>query len=54
VKHILRYVRGTKNWGLCFGRKEAGLIGFSDNDFASDVDGRKSTMIFFLNSNPIT
>ena len=54
VKHILRYVRGTKNWGLWFGRKEAALIGFSDNDFASDVDGRKSTMIFFLNSNPIT
>jgi hypothetical protein len=37
VKHILRYVKGTKNWGLRFcrkRRKEVGLIGYSDSDYA--------------------
>lgn len=58
VKHILRYLAGTKNWGLWFGRKkksEAKLYGFSDSDYAGDVDARKSTtgVIFFLKSSPI-
>ncbi|XP_034568546.1 secreted RxLR effector protein 161-like [Setaria viridis] len=59
VKHILRYVEGTKNWGFWFGRKkekEARLTGFSYSDYAGDVDARKSTtgVIFFLSSSPIT
>jgi hypothetical protein len=59
VKKILRYVEGTCNWGLWFGRKkenQALLTGFSDADFAGDVDVRKSTtwVIFFLTNNPIT
>lgn len=59
VKHILRYLAGTKKWGLWFGRKkgqEGRLIGFSDSDFAGDVDARKSTtgVIFFLTGSPIT
>jgi hypothetical protein len=59
VKKILRYVAGTCNWGLWFGRKKGNhalLTGFSDADFAGDVDARKSTtwVIFFLVNNPIT
>jgi hypothetical protein len=59
VKRILRYVEGTSNWGLWFGRKKGNqmmLIGFSDVDFARDVDARKSTIrvIFFLANNPVT
>jgi hypothetical protein len=59
VKKILRYVTGTCNWGLWFGRKKGNhalLTGFSDPDFARDVDARKSTtwVIFFLANNPIT
>jgi hypothetical protein len=59
VKKILRYVVDTCNWGLWFGRKkvnQALLIGFSDADFAGDVDARKGTMgvIFFLVNNPTT
>ena len=59
VKHILRYITGTMNWGLWFGRKkekEAQLIGFSDSDYAGDVDASKSTtgVIFFLTGSPIT
>jgi hypothetical protein len=58
VKKILRYVAGTCNWGLWFGRKKGNqslLIGFSDADFAGDVDARKSTtwIIFFLANNSI-
>jgi hypothetical protein len=45
VKHILRYVSGTYDWGLYYpkGKKEQPvLVGFSDTDLAGDVDGRKS------------
>lgn len=53
VKHILRYVAGTQKWGLWFGRKkeEPNLRGFSDSDYAGEVDASKSTtgVIFFLN-----
>jgi hypothetical protein len=59
VKKILRYVSGTCDWGLWFNHKEenqALLIGFSDADFARDVDARKSItgVIFFLVNSPIT
>jgi hypothetical protein len=59
VKKILRYVVGTCNWGLWFGRKkgnQALLTRFSDADFAGDIDARKSTtgVIFFLANSPIT
>jgi hypothetical protein len=43
---LVRWKKGNK----------ALLTGFSDTDFAEDVDARKSTtgVIFFLVSNPIT
>jgi hypothetical protein len=43
VKHIVRYVAGTYNWGLWFGRKGneiSQLIGFSDSDYAGDINKR--------------
>jgi hypothetical protein len=59
VKKILCYVAGICNWGLCFGRKKRNqtlLIGFSDADFAGDIDASKSTtgVIFFLTNSLIT
>ena len=58
VKQILRYVEGTKSWGLRYERRKerVQLTGFSDSDFADDVDARKSTtgVIFFLGGSPIT
>jgi hypothetical protein len=58
VKKILCYVVGTCNWRLWFGRKkrnQALLIGFSDANFAGDVDARKSTTgVIFLVNSPIT
>ncbi|XP_023738700.1 uncharacterized mitochondrial protein AtMg00810-like [Lactuca sativa] len=57
VKHILRYIKGTTNFGLMY--KKGGdkrLIGFSDSSHGMDIDGRKGTtgMIFYLLGNPIT
>jgi hypothetical protein len=59
VKHIMRYLAGTINWGLWFSRQDEGeavLTVFSDNDYAGDLDKRKSTtrVIVFLSGNPVT
>ena len=58
VKQILCYEAGTKGWGLRYekNKEQVQLIGFSDSDFAGDVDARRSTMgvIFFQGNNPIT
>jgi hypothetical protein len=52
VKHILRFIAGTKRQGLLYPRTEEGarLIGYSDSDLACDLDSRKSTsgILFFL------
>jgi hypothetical protein len=61
VKHIMRYVAGTVDYGLCYRIKGKGgdqvqLLGFSDSDFAGDVDDRKSTtgVLYCLGDSPIT
>ncbi|XP_039815166.1 secreted RxLR effector protein 161-like [Panicum virgatum] len=59
VKHLLRYVAGTRDYGLVYPRRSRGeleLIGFSDSDMAGDVDGRRSTtgVLFFLGVCPIS
>ena len=44
VKRVLRYLRGTHNYGLVFtGDKDDSLIGYSDSDWAGDVVTRRST-----------
>jgi hypothetical protein len=46
VKHILGYLKGTMGYG-CKYEKGAELkpiqLGYSDNDFAGDIEDRKST-----------
>ncbi|WVZ95085.1 LOW QUALITY PROTEIN: hypothetical protein U9M48_040890 [Paspalum notatum var. saurae] len=59
VKHLLRYVVGTLDYGIVYPRRGGGkaeLIGYSDSDMGGDVDGRKSTsgLIFFLGKCPIS
>ncbi len=59
VKHILRYIAGTLEYGVRYTRGEAGklrLCGYSDSDMARDVDDCKSTTgdIYFLAQSPIT
>ena len=59
VKHLLRYVAGTRDYGLVYPRRSRGeleLIGFSDSDMVGDVDGRRSTtgVLFFIGACPIS
>ncbi|KAG8488863.1 hypothetical protein CXB51_016741 [Gossypium anomalum] len=42
VQWILRYLRGTTDVCLQFGRTEDGVIGYVDADFAGDLDKRRS------------
>ena len=57
TKRILRYIRGTIQFGIHYsvGGKPL-LVGFTDSDWASDPDDRKSTVgyVFSLGSRPIT
>ncbi|XP_066361035.1 uncharacterized mitochondrial protein AtMg00810-like [Miscanthus floridulus] len=52
VKRILRYVVGTLDYGLHYGRapNKARFVGYCDSDLADDVDTSKSTIgtMFFL------
>ncbi|XP_074360200.1 secreted RxLR effector protein 161-like [Apium graveolens] len=45
AKRILRYVKGTLNFGLIYTKGQGNylLSGFSDSDLAGNVDDRKST-----------
>jgi hypothetical protein len=59
VKRIVRYVADTQEWGLWYNRgkkKVAVLTGFSDSDYAGDVDKRYNTtgVIFLLDDSPIS
>ena len=58
VKHLLRYIAGTRSYGCVYRRGEGALelIGFSDADHAGDSDDRKSTsgVFFFLGQNPVS
>uniref|UniRef100_A0A453AK77 Reverse transcriptase Ty1/copia-type domain-containing protein n=1 Tax=Aegilops tauschii subsp. strangulata TaxID=200361 RepID=A0A453AK77_AEGTS len=54
VENILRYIKGTTNFGCVYLRKKkkemVELLGYSDSDMAGDVDDRKSTsgVAYFL------
>lgn len=58
VKRILRYVKGTLDYGLRYAKGKGNYIlsGYSDSDFAGNLEDRKSTggMAFYLNENLIT
>ena len=44
VKHVFRYLAGTKDHGILFGpNPTTGVVGYTDSDFAGCVDSRKST-----------
>ena len=43
VKGIMRYLKGTKGMRICFGSKETCVDGYTDADYAIDVDKRRST-----------
>ena len=43
VKHILTYLRRTRNYMLVYSGGDLNPIGYTDSDFQSDKDTRKST-----------
>jgi hypothetical protein len=59
VKHLLRYIAGTQDHGVFYGKGKSGdhwLVGFSDSDHAGDIDDRRSTtgVLYYLGSSPVT
>ena len=44
LKHVFKYLAGTKDHGILFGPKPTtGVVGYTDSDFAGYVDSHKST-----------
>jgi hypothetical protein len=44
VKRIFRYLKGTKEFGLCYPKgNDLSLISYTDADWASFIDDRRST-----------
>ena len=43
IKSILRYLSGTVDRQLCYGRGELSIEGYVDSDYAGCVDNRRST-----------
>ena len=50
AKHVLRYLRGTTDVGITFSNcEDVGLIGYTDSDYASCRDDRRSITGFCFN-----
>eukprot|EP00253_Pinus_taeda_P025045 PITA_25045 len=50
AKRILRYVKGTKKFGILYNVSEhSDLVGYTDSDWAGSVDDRKSTSGYVFN-----
>ena len=44
IKHIMRYLNGTRNYGFLYDKEKVmDFIGYSDADWAGDLDDRMST-----------
>ena len=56
VKHILRYLIGTINYGLLYSRTSSVCLGYSDSDWGGDLDNRKSTSgyVFQIGGGPVS
>ncbi|KAA0053196.1 gag/pol protein [Cucumis melo var. makuwa] len=55
VKNILKYLRRTKDYMLVYSSKDLILTGYTDSNFQSDKDARKSTSgsVFTLNGGAV-
>ncbi|XP_072066584.1 secreted RxLR effector protein 161-like [Arachis hypogaea] len=57
AKRILRYIKGTLNDGIYYeNTNEVNLVGYTDSDWAGDIETRKSTsgFVFHLGSGAIS
>ena len=43
VKGILRYLSGTKDMCICFGKSNSGVLRYTNADYARNSDNRRST-----------
>ena len=43
MKHILQYLKSTRDYVLIYGSEDMTPIGYTDFEFQSDRDSRKST-----------
>ena len=55
VKHILKYLRRTKNYMLVYSGPDLMPVGYTNSNFQSDIDSRKSISgsVFTLNGGAI-
>ncbi|KAI3821705.1 hypothetical protein L1987_09277 [Smallanthus sonchifolius] len=55
-KRILRYIKGTLDYGIVYTEGNRKLVGFSDSDYAGNLDESKSTSgyVFHLGSGVIS
>ena len=52
IKHIMRYLNGTQNYGLLYDKeKVTDFIGYFDADGAGDLDDRRSTSGYLFKLN---
>ena len=51
VKHILKYLKGSKDKFLIYGEGDLQVKGYTDSDFQGDSDDRKSTSGYIFNLN---
>lgn len=57
AKRVLRYLKGTADYGVFYKKGKGNqLIGFSDSDYAGDLEDRKSTssQVFMLSSGAVS
>ncbi|XP_058726895.1 secreted RxLR effector protein 161-like [Vicia villosa] len=57
AKRILRYIKGTTNFGLHYcSSNNYEIVGYSDSDWSGDLDDRKSTtgFVFFMGDTAFT
>ena len=43
VKHILKYLRKTRDYMLVYSSENLNILGYTDSDFQGDKDSRKFT-----------
>ena len=55
VRRIFAYLQGTSEYGIRFGPVSNGLIGYTDADYAGDLETRRSTTgyLFLLHGGPV-
>ena len=55
VKHVLKYLRRTRDYMLVYSGGDLNLLGYTDSDFQSDKDSRTSTSgsVFTLGSRAV-